>query len=148
MSELFQQGGCPGPPIRSCRTMASRTPRLTAKTSTIYIATADETHIYRSVGEVPPPLRRRLEETTTGSNSATILIADKRGRAELVRALQGQPSDVQSRLARTIQSRRAKAEAERVPEPPKSHTRVRFWAELLLPFGVGVALWLLLSWRS
>jgi hypothetical protein len=128
--------------------MPSRTPRLTAKTSTIYIATADETHIYRSVGEVPPSLRRRLEETTTGSNSATILIADKRGRAELVRALQGLPSDVQSRLARTIQTRRAKAEAERIPEPPKPHQRVRFWAELLLPFGVGVALWLLLSWRA
>ena len=128
--------------------MPSRTPRLTAKTSTIYIATAGETHVYRSVGEVPPPLRRRLEETTTGSNSATILIADKRGRAELVRALQGLPSDVQSRLARTIQSRRAKVEAQRLPPPPKPHQTVRFWVELLLPFGVGVALWLLLSWRS
>lgn len=125
--------------------MPSRTPRLTAKTSTIYIATASQTHVYRSVGEVPLSLRRRLEETTTGANSATILIADKRGRAELVRALQGLPSDVQSRLARTIQSRRAKAEAERLPPPPKPHHTVRFWIELLLPFGVGVALWLLLT---
>lgn len=128
--------------------MSGRAPRLTAKTSTIYIATAEETHVYRSVGDVPPPLRRRLEETTTGANSATILIADKRGRAELVRALQGLPSDVQSRLARTIQSRRVKAETERLPDPPKPYHKIRFWAELLLPFGVGVALWLLLSWRA
>ena len=127
--------------------MKSRTPRMTAKTSTIFIATADETKVYRSVGEVPPKLRRKLEETTNGANSATILIADKRGREELVRALQGLPSDVQSRLARTIQSRRAKAEAERVaPAQPKQ--RLRFWAELLLPFAVGFGLWLLLSWKS
>jgi hypothetical protein len=127
--------------------MKSRTPRLTAKTSTIFISTGDGTRVYRSVGEVPPKLRRRLEETTTGENSATILIADKRGREELVRALRGLPSDVQSRLARTIQSRRAKAEAERVSLPPPKH-RLRFWVELLLPFGVGFALWLLLSWKS
>lgn len=99
------------------------------------------------MGEVPPNLRRRLEETTTGTNSATILIADKRGREELVRALQGLPSDVQSRLARTIQSRRAKAEAERAIAPKPKH-RLRFWVELLLPFAVGFALWLLLSWKS
>lgn len=127
--------------------MKSRTPRLTAKTSTIFIATEEQTRVYRSVGEVPPKLRRRLEETTTGANSATILIADKRGREELVRALQGLPSDVQSRLARTIQSRRAKAEAERVSIPQPRH-RLRFWVELLLPFAVGFALWLLLSWKS
>jgi hypothetical protein len=127
--------------------MKSRTSRLTAKTSTIFIATVDETKVYRSVGEVPPKLRRRLEETTTGANSATILIADKRGREELVRALQGLPSDVQSRLARTIQSRRAKAEAQRVNVPQPTH-RLRFWVELLLPFAVGFALWLLLSWKS
>jgi hypothetical protein len=128
--------------------MPSRTPRLTTKTSTIFIATASETHVYHSVGEVPAPLRRRLEETTTGANSATILIADKRGRAELVRALQGLPSDVHSRLARTIQSRRAKAEAQRPPEPARRRLDIRFWAELLLPFCIGGALWLLLSWHA
>lgn len=127
--------------------MKSRTPRLTAKTSTIFIATGNGTRVYRSVGEVPPKLRRQLEETTSGTNSATILIADKRGREELVRALRGLPSDVQSRLARTIQARRARVEADRVVVvQPKR--KLRFWVELLLPFLVGFALWLLLSWKS
>src|SRR6185312_14678927 len=95
----------PKPPgHNSGKQLRSRMEKLTAKSSTIFIATSDETRVYRSVGEVPPHLRRRLEASTSGSNSATILIADKRGREELVRALQGLPSEVQSRLANTLRT--------------------------------------------
>jgi len=127
--------------------MKSRERKLTARTSIVFVATAETTRVYRSTAEVPPTLRKQLEETTGGSNSATILIADKRGREELVRALQGLPSAVQSRLACTIQSKRAKAN----PPPVKvvSEARsVRFWLELSLPFAVGGLLWLLLSWKT
>ena len=72
--------------------------QLTARTSTIFIATSDDTRVYRSVDDVPLPLRQKLLECTRGMNSATILIADKQGREELVRALQGRPSEVQCRL--------------------------------------------------
>src|SRR3954452_10715006 len=79
---------------------------LTAKSSTILIASGnEETKVFHSIDQVPPELRARLQETTRGLNSATILIADKRGREELVRALQGQPSHVQCRLADAIRSR-------------------------------------------
>ena len=118
---------------------------LTARSSTIFIATGENTRVYRSVDEVPPALRRQLQETTHGMNSATILIADKRGREELVRALQGQPSPVQCRLAETIRSRQAE-------ERPKQEKRPRFaslrtWLELLLPVAIGASLWFFIESR-
>jgi len=119
--------------------------KLTAKSSTIFIATSDETRVYRSVGEVPPHLRRRLEESTSGSNSATILIADKRGREELVRALQGLPSEVQSRLATTLRANQKR------PSPivarGKRRLHLRLWLEILAPVAVGFNVWLLTSAR-
>ena len=46
--------------------------RVTVKTSTIFIAKGGKTHVYRSVSEVPPRLRKELEESTNSFNSATI----------------------------------------------------------------------------
>jgi len=113
--------------------------QLTARSSTIFIATGRETHVYRSVDDVPPVLRRKLATYTRGINSATILIADKRGREELVRALQGRPSDVQCRLVENIRSRKP----EPAPEPEKSPRlrSLRTILELLLPVAVGASLW-------
>lgn len=116
-------------------------PVLTARSSTIFISTEDGTRVYRALGDVPAPLRRRLVESTHGMNSATILIADKRGREELVRALRGGPSDVQSRL---VESLRAREEAPAQAEPiPSATSAVRNWLELLLPLMVGASVWLL-----
>jgi hypothetical protein len=106
-------------------------PRLTARSSTIFIATGEETRVYRSVEDVPPPLRRKLVESTRGLNSATILIADKRGREELVRALQGRASEVQSRLADTIRSREQQ-QPNRVEHHRLSFCSIKVWLEVLL----------------
>ena len=85
------------------------------------------------------PLRRKLEESTTGLNSATILIADQRGREELVRALQGKPSSVQSRLADAIRVHQAR----RAPAPRvRRKLSVRSWLEILLPAVIGASLWI------
>ncbi|MCP5115184.1 MAG: hypothetical protein GY953_30500, partial [bacterium] len=73
--------------------------RLTQKYSTILISTGDKTLVYQSLDEVPPELREKLIETTHGRESATLLIADKGGREEILRALRDQPSDRFSRLA-------------------------------------------------
>ena len=120
---------------------------MTAKSATIFIAAGDsETRVYRSVEEVPLPLRRKLQDSTSSPNSATILIADKQGREELVRALQGQPSKVQCRLADTIRSRRV---APVVP-PKKERTApgsLRTWLELLLPIAIGASLWFFIESR-
>jgi hypothetical protein len=79
--------------------------QLTARSSTIFIATGRETRVYRSVEDVPPELRQKLVSCTRGINSATILIADKHGREELVRSLQGRPSEVgRTRAGNEIQA--------------------------------------------
>jgi len=91
--------------------------RVTVKTSTIFIAKRGQTQVYRSVGEIPAPLRKELEESTNSFNSATILIADRRGREEIVKALNGLPSSLRSRLASSLTPRPT---AEPAPGEPES----------------------------
>ncbi len=120
---------------------------MTGRSSTIFIAAGgEETRVYRSVEDIPVGLRRKLQDSTRGTNSATILIADKRGREELVRALQGQPSQVQCRLAETIRSRQV---TEVVSEKKKQPVlgSFRTWLELLLPIAIGASLWFFIESR-
>lgn len=122
---------------------------LTAKSSTIFISAEGETKVYRSVEEVPAKMRKRLVETTQGVNAATILIADKRGREELLRSLQGRPSNLQCRVVDTLRSRKAdpaKAAASRWSNPSfKRFRSVRIWLELLVPVAIGASLWLFIE---
>jgi hypothetical protein len=68
------------------------------KSSTILISAGETDAVYRSVKEVPASLRRKLLKSTNGLNSATILIADRRGREEIARAIQNLPSSLQRRF--------------------------------------------------
>jgi hypothetical protein len=111
---------------------------MTLKSSTIFIATAKENSVYRSVEEVPPRLRKKLVETTSGLNSATILIADRAGREQIMRAVRGLPSQVASRLA----SRNDAAQPR-----PAFRFHWRHWAEILIPGLIGMAAWLLFTAR-
>ncbi len=74
-----------GPACPSCGT-----PGL-LKTSAILIAAGGTAGVYESLKDVPKPLRTRLIESTTGVNSGTILIADRRGRRQILRALRRLP---------------------------------------------------------
>lgn len=122
--------------------------RVTVKTSTIFIAKGGRTRVYQSVDDVPAKLRRQLEESTNGFNSATILIADRRGRAEIVRALNGMPSGLRSRLATSLAPKTAKTpEAERPTAQSVLAFVRRNWAEILLPGAVGVIVWLAFHFR-
>ena len=76
--------------------------RVTLKTSTIFIGKGDRTHVFHSFLEVPQHLRKELEDSTNGFNSATILIADRRGREEIRRALNGLPTALRTRLAPSL----------------------------------------------
>jgi hypothetical protein len=58
----------------------------TVKTSAILIADGSRTEVYRTLEEVPPELRRKLAQSTAGSNAGTVVIADRRGAQELLRA--------------------------------------------------------------
>lgn len=62
------------------------------KTSTILISAGSTDAVYRSVEEVPGPLRRKLYQSTSGLRSATIVIADREGRKEIAKAIRNLPA--------------------------------------------------------
>jgi len=80
----------------------NRNARGTYQTSTVLISTRGSERIFRSVDEVPTPLRSRLLKSTNSANSATILIADRRGRREIARAMRNLPGSAQRRLMRAM----------------------------------------------
>jgi hypothetical protein len=61
------------------------------QTSTVLISMGGTERVYRSVDEVPARLRNRLLKSTNGANSATILIADQRGRQEIAKNMRKSP---------------------------------------------------------
>jgi len=115
--------------------------RVTVKSSTIFISVGEKTRVFRSFEEVPPRLRKKLEQSTNGINSATILIADRRGREEIVRAIRGLPSGVKSRIADTLR-REVKGEKE---YEGRFAFLLRNWAEILLPGAIGLLVWLVFN---
>ena len=117
--------------------------RVTVKSSTIFISVGDKTQVFRSVDDVPPPLRKKLEQSTNGINSATILIADRRGREEIARAIRGLPSGVRSRFAASL--RKDADDDSKLPRQVRM--LLRNWAEILLPAAIGVLVWLLFSMK-
>jgi hypothetical protein len=72
------------------------------QTSTVMISAGGSDRIFRSVDEVPGPLRTQLLKSTNGANSATILIADRRGRKEIAKAMRNLPAHAQRRLMQSI----------------------------------------------
>jgi hypothetical protein len=67
------------------------------QTSTVLISTEGKDRIYRSVEEVPPTLRNRLLRTTNSANADTILIADRKGREEIDKAMRRMPGSAPRR---------------------------------------------------
>ncbi|MEO8026478.1 MAG: hypothetical protein ABI823_08390 [Bryobacteraceae bacterium] len=130
--------------------------RMTLKSSTIFISVGSRTRVYHSMDEVPLSLRKQLEQSTNSINSATILIADKRGREEIVRTLRGLPTDLRSRLTSSLAKAgssnknipAAKPVEDRLPEflTAQSSTSFlsRYWVEFAVPAGVGVLIWITL----
>ena len=72
------------------------------QTSTVLISAEGTDRVYRSVDEVPAGLRSRLLKTTNGVNSATILIADRKGRKEIDKALRKVPGPSQRGAVRSL----------------------------------------------
>jgi hypothetical protein len=72
------------------------------KTSTILISVGRTDAVYRSVDDVPQPLRKRLLRSTSGMNARTILIADPKGKEELAKAIRRLPGNAQQKLLNTM----------------------------------------------
>ncbi len=114
----------------------------TIQTSTVYVSVGNKLRVYKSVDEVPPDVRKQLEQSTTGANSISILIADDRGREEIARAIGGLPTPVQSRLAGRLQARK-EAKETRLP----LWKSWKLWVEIALVGGTGLIVWLAFTWR-
>jgi hypothetical protein len=122
------------------------------QTSTVMIAAAGAEMVYRSMEEVPRPLRTKLLKSTNSPNAATILIADRRGRQEIARVMRSLGNS-QGRLARGRGTRaplQAMLAGELPPQSPGWLTRRRKFAILLLVWALAAALIAMLfahSWR-
>jgi hypothetical protein len=106
---------------------------VTLKMSTIFVSTGRHMRVYRSVEDMPETVRQELTRSTTGAHSATILIADRRGREELVRAIQGRPSSIPLRMA---------SRSRRKQQRPR-----RYWLEAGLIGVLCLLLWSLAVWK-
>ena len=82
------------------------------QSSTVLISADGADAVYRSMEEVPDPLRNRLLRSTNSPNSATILIADRRGRQEIAKAMRHLPGTGQRRLVKSLMSGAAGAIGE------------------------------------
>lgn len=107
------------------------------KTSTILISEEQNNQVYRSVREVPEPLRQRLLSSTNGILSRTILIADRRGRREIEQARR-------NLLGTSNQRARNSALGRIVPSARRKLTLTQAIGILLMG-AAGLLAWLLLS---
>jgi hypothetical protein len=82
-SEFDRMGNvCP-----ECGVQLARNVSGVMKTSAVMIAASGERGFYRSVQDVPEPLRTQLIETTTSPNSGIIVIADRAGKEQLTQVM-------------------------------------------------------------
>jgi len=77
-----RSSSCPECGVRLVRNVSG-----VMKTSAVMIAVAGEQGFYRSVQEVPEPLRSQLIETTSSANSGTIVIADRAGKDQITQVM-------------------------------------------------------------
>ena len=95
------------------------------KTSTILISSGERQNVYRSVDEVPDSLKQQLVKSTSGLNSATIVIADREGRKEIAKAIRNLPA----------------SENPAEPRPKKLRPAVLHCIGVVLLFAVAALIW-------
>ena len=119
--------------------------RYTLKSSTVFVSIGEETKVFKSVDDVPSEWIRYFERSKGRLRPQTILIADPKGREEILRGLQGLPSSVKPRWnpasLRPGRSKSAKASA-RFHWTPR---QILMEASIAAVIGAGIALAFLYS---
>jgi hypothetical protein len=85
------------------------------KTSAVMIAAQGERGFYRSVQDVPEPLRTQLIETTTSPNSGIIVIADRAGKEQLTQVMARREASRETTEATQYRSREAAVSESQLP---------------------------------
>ena len=125
----------------------------TLQTSTILIATGGKTRLFRSKSELSSEMRSKMQKAMHGPGAGTILIADQRGRKEILKMLRGEPSVLRSAGPSSIRNRMpAKTERKlieartRVTMPKWLRPRwVRALIAFFLPAAIGAGFYALLT---
>jgi len=116
--------------------------RLVEKYSTIFVAAGDRIQVFHSLEQVPDTLHRKLLESTRGPGAATILIADERGREEILRAAETPEPAFDRRWAAVLATRQALESSRVRPSTPRA---ARLWLGAAL---LAFLLWAALVWRG
>ena len=120
--------------------------RVTLKSSTIFISVGNKTEVFRSVNDVPPPLRKKLRAIHQQHQFRDhSVIADRKGKEEIVREAILAVLPLQPPLTPTGPPR-YRQEAKRESKVPNRWLALwQDWAEILLPAVIGLAVWLLFT---
>ncbi|HEU0122593.1 MAG TPA: hypothetical protein VFQ91_18820 [Bryobacteraceae bacterium] len=119
----------------------------TFRTSTILIATDGKPKIYRSRSEIAPDQQENLQKALNSPMAATILIADQRGRDEILKLLRGEPSalrDSSAPMRRRLKTEPAPVIRATLPGWLRSRW-TRALIAFLLPAAVGAGFYALLT---
>jgi hypothetical protein len=123
--------------------------RTTIKTSTILVSDNKGLRVYPSRAEMPPQVRERLEKSLTGGMAATVLIADPRGRDEILKTLRGEASALNDGVPGLVRRGAREPETKLVAGPVWLQSRA---VRLLLAFGIpllfGAGFWALLLFHK
>jgi hypothetical protein len=85
------------------------------KTSAVMIAAQGERGFYRSVQDVPEPLRTQLIETTSSPNSGIIVIADRAGKEQLTQVMARREANREATGTAQDRSREATVSESQLP---------------------------------
>ncbi len=102
------------------------------KTSTILIGTDCVDGVFRSVQDVPEPLRTRLLESTSGENSGTIVIADREGRRQWTEIVAHRENVAAMRGEHQPAAREPENDPPVTPRRPLAKVSWAAWAGILL----------------
>jgi hypothetical protein len=109
----------------------------TYKTSTILVSTGKRTRVFKSIEDMPARLRKRVSENMAGPNSRTLVVADRRGREYLMKAL--------NRAAKSYAPGRKPKSRREIVRPGSAVGR--HWLEIGLITLLAVTSWALFQWK-
>ena len=105
------------------------------KTSSVLVASGEGEQVYRTIEDLPPELRDKLQKALSAAEAETIILADEQGRDQIFQVIRSLPTDLQRRVLSALHLAG--------PTEPQV-TPGRSWKLWLL--SAGVALLALLLW--
>ena len=68
------------------------------KTSSVLVASGEGEQVYRTIEDLPPELRDKLQKALSAAEAETIILADEQGRDQIFQVIRSLPPDLQRRV--------------------------------------------------